>query len=165
MGTAAEGCPASCAAPERERSGSFCGGGPRFRGMRIRCCSTCRCRGCRLSRTRFGIGREPPDPHVLGRQAVPDRQQEAGGEPEARLPAGRMSRTRSCTPPSSIMREDAGRTIAAHFERALTASLGFPSGPGSRSPISSAATASSGTSLSRRTISTSSLTAQVPGCS
>ena len=44
--------------------------------------------------------------------------------------AGRMSRTRSCTPPSSIMRDNAGRMTAARFERAFAASRSFPSGHG-----------------------------------
>ena len=35
------------------------------------------------------IRREPAHPHVLGRQAVPHRQEQAGSEPEARLPVAR----------------------------------------------------------------------------
>ena len=44
--------------------------------------------------------------------------------------AGRTSRTRSCTPPSSNMREGAGSRTAARLERALTASLGLVVGAG-----------------------------------
>ena len=80
-------------------------------------------------------------------------------------PAGRTSRTRSCTPPSSSMREDAGIWTAARPERALTTSRGAPSGPGRSAPARIAASAPSGSSRSRRRISTSSVAAPAPGCS
>ena len=49
--------------------------------------------------------------------------------------AGRTRRTRSCTPPSSNMRDGAGSRTAARLERAFTTSLGLPSAPGSRSAM------------------------------
>ena len=95
------------------------------------------------------------------------RQLEASSSARAMVSrvAGRTRRTRSCTPPSSNIREGAGSRTAARFERALTNSLGLPSGPGSRSPMARAVSAVVGSSRSRRRISTSSVAAPVPGCS